>query len=196
MTLNTNSKLIRSLSEQFNLKKTLLCAVAILGLASSALAQCDGSLSVSIQSTEATCGQANAALTSTVSGGTEPYAYAWNNSSSDANQSNLSAGVYSLTVTDNNGCTASASATVASVSCPVVATQSITNVIQNAATVNWSSVDCAVKYRIIVINVNTQVQQIYFTLAPATSFTIPNLEPNTPYTVRIRTQCTETGASV
>ncbi len=52
---------------------------------------------------------ANGSASSSVSGGTAPYTYSWSNSQSIPNISSLSAGTYSLTVTDNNGCTASAS---------------------------------------------------------------------------------------
>lgn len=39
-------------------------------------------------------------------GGTAPYSYAWSNSNQNINtQNNLPAGTYSVTVTDNNGCT-------------------------------------------------------------------------------------------
>ncbi len=189
-------KLFKELSGLNFSKQLVLQALAIIGFSTIALAQCDGSLNVTIQTTPSTCGLNNASLNSTVNGGTTPYSYAWSNSSTDSNISGVAAGGYSLTVTDNNGCTASASTTVLSISCPVVATQSVTNVIQNAATVNWSAVDCAVKYRIFVRNLNTSVQQLFFVPAPATSFTIPDLDPNTPYTVRIRTQCSDNGNTV
>ena len=39
-----------------------------------------------------------------VEGGTPPYTYAWNNRSSASSINGLSAGKYSLTITDSLGC--------------------------------------------------------------------------------------------
>ena len=46
------------------------------------------------------------AINTYVSGGTSPYYYSWSNSASSQNLTNLCAGVYTLTVTDANACTA------------------------------------------------------------------------------------------
>ncbi len=63
-------------------------------------------LSTSIsQSTNASCNGANdGSATSTTIGGTLPYNYQWSNGEVVSNLMNLSAGTYTLTVTDNNGC--------------------------------------------------------------------------------------------
>jgi hypothetical protein len=51
------------------------------------------------------CAGANdGGLTLIVSGGEPPYSYEWSNGSTAQNQSGLSAGAYSVTVTDQNGC--------------------------------------------------------------------------------------------
>ncbi|MDH5249666.1 MAG: SprB repeat-containing protein [Cyclobacteriaceae bacterium] len=51
-------------------------------------------------------GQNNGSIVLTVSGGTGVYTYAWSNGSSDQNQSNLVSGFYTVTVTDETGCSA------------------------------------------------------------------------------------------
>lgn len=69
---------------------------------------------LNITSTNATCGNSNGSLVATVAIGTAPYTYNWSNSATTATISNLAAGNYNITVHDNAGCSASASATVSS----------------------------------------------------------------------------------
>ena len=63
--------------------------------------------------TDVTCNGGNDGTASvTVSGGTEPYTYAWSNEAETAAITELSAGKYYVTVTDGNNCTATAEVTV------------------------------------------------------------------------------------
>ncbi len=55
-------------------------------------------------------GEADGSIDATVTGGTPPYNFAWNTGSRQEDLSNLSAGAYSLTVTDQHACPDSASA--------------------------------------------------------------------------------------
>ena len=48
-----------------------------------------------------------------VTGGSPPYSYAWSSGGSSAVESGLTAGIYSVTVTDSANCSSSASDTVA-----------------------------------------------------------------------------------
>ena len=60
---------------------------------------------ITYTTTPITCyGANNASLTATVSGGITPYQFTWSNLATSLNQNNLSAGNYTLTVTDNLGC--------------------------------------------------------------------------------------------
>ncbi len=70
-------------------------------------------LNVNGNATNISCyGRNDGAISISVSGGTEPYNYQWNGQTAEANQTNLSAGEYSLVVTDANTCTAAFSATI------------------------------------------------------------------------------------
>ena len=70
-------------------------------------------LEVTLQSTDISCfGDSSAIITSVVSGGVPNYVYLWNNSTTSAGLSNQPAGSYSLTVTDNNQCSAITDITV------------------------------------------------------------------------------------
>lgn len=51
------------------------------------------------------CSTPNGFITASVQGGTAPYTYLWSNASTSSSITGLAAGVYSLTVTDANGCT-------------------------------------------------------------------------------------------
>lgn len=63
--------------------------------------------------TQVACnGGATGAATASVSGGTAPYAYAWNTGATTATLSNVGAGSYTVIVTDAKGCTAIASVTI------------------------------------------------------------------------------------
>ncbi len=57
-------------------------------------------------------GQSNSSATVSASDGTAPYSYSWSNGDTQNINDNLAAGVYTVTVTDAVGCTASAAVTI------------------------------------------------------------------------------------
>ena len=70
--------------------------------------------SVSISSTiPANCGFSNGSITAAGIGGTTPYTYSWNNSVTTTTNSQLSSGIYNVSITDANGCTNSISGSIA-----------------------------------------------------------------------------------
>ncbi len=62
-------------------------------------------LQVSASATNPTCGNSNGSIVLTVGGGTSGYTFLWENGSTAQNRSNLTAGTYSVIVTDFNFCT-------------------------------------------------------------------------------------------
>lgn len=82
-------------------------------------------ISVNVTPTPANCTQSNGAVIAFGSGGTPPYSYLWNNNVNAQSQSGLSAGFYTVDVTDANGCTGTGYGNVSSTS-PIVVTQSAT----------------------------------------------------------------------
>ncbi len=64
--------------------------------------------------TQASCGGSNGSATASAGGGTSPYQYSWPSSVSqtDSTANGLSAGNYTVTVTDANSCTMTTSATI------------------------------------------------------------------------------------
>jgi hypothetical protein len=73
-----------------------------------------------IMTVNATCGASNGSATVNATGGTTPYAYLWSNTQTTATATGLAAGVYTVTVTDANNCTKTATATVNQLGGPTV----------------------------------------------------------------------------
>ncbi|OFX26802.1 MAG: hypothetical protein A2033_05645 [Bacteroidetes bacterium GWA2_31_9] len=85
-------------------------------------------LSTSIIPVDASCfGNSDASADLTVTGGTTPYSFIWNNTANTEDLSNLSIGTYIVTVTDNNGCNATNSVIISQPS-QIFATISKTNI--------------------------------------------------------------------
>lgn len=92
---------------------------------------CNCTLSLSANTTQATCGNNNGTASVTVTSGTGPYTYLWSNSATTASINNLAPGNYTVTVTGAQNCTA---------------TQTITITAQSntlATTISGNTVTCA-----------------------------------------------------
>jgi gliding motility-associated-like protein len=91
---------------------------------------CDSVLSISLTvnnsptlttlSEPDTCSRETGAATAIASGGTGSYAYTWSNGTSGNSLTNVAAGNYTVTVTDQNGCTAVNQISISDVPPPVV----------------------------------------------------------------------------
>ena len=76
----------------------------------------------------ATCGKENGSISTSTLGGTQPYSYYWSNKMVVPDPTNLSVGIYTVTVSDANGCSFSSSTQIDSVPVPGVVIQVLTNV--------------------------------------------------------------------
>jgi hypothetical protein len=70
-------------------------------------------INIALSATPTSCsGTPQGAVNATVSGGSQPYLYSWSNGSGGTSINNLSAGVYTLTITDAAGCSEAATSEV------------------------------------------------------------------------------------
>ena len=89
-------------------------ATSCIGTATATVAQ-PTAISAGITTTSALCGQTNgAAMVAATGGNNASYTYLWSNSSTSASISNVAPGNYSVTVTDANSCTATATTIIGS----------------------------------------------------------------------------------
>jgi hypothetical protein len=99
---------------------------------------CSTSSSILIDAPEplsliANLSQDGSSVSTTVNGGTSPYTYLWSDGSTEADRQGLEGGNYTLTVTDDNGCTQTASVNIITqgpAPCESSSQQSIYNWIQ------------------------------------------------------------------
>lgn len=71
------------------------------------------SINITLNVNHISCfGNTDGSIETVITGGTEPYYYFWNTSENSATINNLSAGIYALTLSDNNGCTSNNSAEI------------------------------------------------------------------------------------
>ena len=77
---------------------------------------------------DATCGMANGSASIAVAGGTAPYSYLWSNGGLTNSIAAVLAGAYTVTVTDNNGCTSTNTINVNNSGAPTATITASTNV--------------------------------------------------------------------
>lgn len=93
-------------------------------------------------STAAGCTVNNGTATTTASGGTGPYTYNWSPSGGTAaTETGLAAGNYTCTITDSNGCTTTANATVGTSASPSATIQSQADVLCNGGNTGTATVN-------------------------------------------------------
>lgn len=89
-------------------------------------------VTASITATDPTCNQNNGSLALNVTQAAPPYSILWSNAQTTPVISNLSAGLYSVTVTDNNGCTLGLSTGLNNMGGPILSTSATSTGCTNA----------------------------------------------------------------
>ncbi|MCG3167456.1 MAG: hypothetical protein POELPBGB_03248 [Bacteroidia bacterium] len=119
-------------------------------------------------------GGTNGSINLSVSGGTAPYTYGWSNGATTQDLSGLAAGFYSVTVTDNGGCTANLNVTITEISNLTV---NIVSVVNSQCNANTGSID---------ISISGGSGNYTYSWSPgaATTQDLTGLAPNT-YTVTV-----------
>lgn len=100
-------------------------------------------VTVTLKSNNISCnGGTNGSIISTPAGGTPPYIYSWSNGASTQGIYSLGTGTYSITVTDQNGCSASGSAKLTQPAKPMVLSTTATHI--NCASKTVGSINLTV----------------------------------------------------
>jgi len=97
-----------------------------------------------VTANNAACQTSTGDATVTATGGTGAYTYSWSNSQVGQTATGLSAGVYTVTVTDNSGCSKSALANVSNTGSPWGSISSVNNVLCNGANNGSATVNVTV----------------------------------------------------
>ena len=133
-------------------------------------------ITVSVNTTNQTqVGVNNGTASANASGGTGTLTYLWSNGGTGATINNLAPGIYTVTVTDANGCTNSASGTVNAVVCNLTASININNTISCFGGTNGS---------LTAVGTNPNGGATFLWNTGATGATINNLGIGT-YTVTV-----------
>jgi gliding motility-associated-like protein len=91
------------------------------------LVQPDALMASTITNPSICDGTSNGNAAVSTQGGTPPYSYLWNNGTSATSLNNVIAGIYTITITDNNGCTLQQSVSIGNIASPILTNLSTTN---------------------------------------------------------------------
>ncbi len=163
------------------------------------------SIQLTLTPTPVSCmGGATGAISSSISGGTAPYTYLWNNNATSTGLTNIAAGTYTLTVTDATGCSATSQVTLTAnagltvtttstnASCAGVCNGSVSTSISGGTaplTYLWSTSAstpglqnlCAGTYIIAVSDINGCIDTAH-AIINAPTITSPVISPVGPFT--------------
>lgn len=91
------------------------------------------SIVVTSTTSPSACGTPDGAADITVSGGTPAYNFVWSTGATTEDLSGVVSGSYDVMVTDNNGCTSSATVAISDINPPVITVDNVTDLLCNGA---------------------------------------------------------------
>lgn len=132
----------------------------------------------------------NGSISLNVQGGILPYSYIWNPSvSSTSSATNLVAGAYSITASDNNLCQAISSITLSDPTCDAPTNLIVYSINSSSSMIQWNSVSNSISYLLKYKrnsdsnwNIITTTQNQYF---------LSGLAANTLYDISVATICVD-----
>lgn len=142
------------------------------------------------------CGDENGSIDVSVSGGATPYVFLWSNGATSEDLDSVAAGVYTLTVTAANGCLAVLDVTINAAGACSAPSSTSSVVASGSVTISWSSVPCALKYRLRVKKLGAQGGPWMTYVVTDTSYALTGLVPGAVYKYRVRSQCSPDGSSL
>ncbi|MBR5982399.1 MAG: leucine-rich repeat protein, partial [Bacteroidales bacterium] len=132
-------------------------------------------LTVTLNAGTIACNGQTAIVSTEVAGGTQPYAYAWNNGAETENLTNVGEGTYSVTVTDANGCATSSAITITQPDELTVSISGPTSVCENTTTTLTANAQGG----------TTDYTYLWNTTATTSSITTPAITTETSYSVTV-----------
>lgn len=128
-------------------------------------------IAATVSSTDATCTAANGSLTAVPTNGTSPYTYSWSGSQTGSTATNLTAGNYTVTITDAVGCTGATNATVTA------------TVLTLSTTTNATSATCTASNGSVSVVVNNGTSPYTYAWSNGGNTDVVNNQPAGSYTV-------------
>jgi hypothetical protein len=146
-------------------------------------------LTTTVQTTQATCSGslADGSMNTLVNGGTAPFTYVWSNGSTTSSVNGLTAGTYTVTITDANGCTVTGNGTIVTMCCNVTSSGSITGTQSNCGSFDPSPITSV---SLPSGGVGT-MEYIWLKKLPGQSYTVISGATGTTYDPGVITQTTK-----